>query len=395
MPTRDRLMAPVPGRKIAPQPYAALIALTIFCALNALLWQFFAVEKHPVRGIGVDTARDNMWSGTGSVDVAVDEYAALPQRPTVVLLGSSLMMNTFWLMDRLVNPSLPDVFHYRGSFTLERQLAASGLPEQRVFNLASAGQMISDSYIWANEFLQGEKKPKVVILGIAPRDFYDADLPAIMATMTFKRLVGLENFDRYAPVFLPRWQDKVDFVAAHTCYFYGMRWRLQHETVRAMRQLCMASGLSPRQAKPPSLTDDTQLRQAGFLLEALDAQRWSNSLKEYRGRYHNIDKQDLSVQMGFLGKLLNLCHDRGIKVVLVNMPLSRENRALMPAGFYQQFRARINSIVEQRTAVQYIDLGDANGFGRPDYWDTVHLNDQGGHKLIEQLKAAVVAAARS
>jgi hypothetical protein len=375
--------------------FGALIALVIFCSVNALLWRFAPIDKLPAESAAsAEHARDDLWSGTGAVELVEQQYSSLPQRPTIVLLGSSLVMNTFWLMDHLIDPNLPDLFHYHGSFTMEGRLAASGLPKQHVFNLATAGQMVSDSYIWVNELLVGEKKPNIVVLGVAPRDFYDADLPAILATATFKRLVGLKNFDHYASVFLPRWQDKTDFLATHSCYFYGKRWRLQRETERACEKSFLFLGLIGK--RPVALPQDKEkLRHDGFLLQALEGQRWQSSLREYRGRYQNIDKRDLSVQMGLLGKLADLCHQRGIELILVNMPLSAENRALMPNGFYQRFRQTVRSVVADKPGVEYVDLGDGRMFGRSDFFDSAHLNQEGGHKLLEQITPAIMSASKS
>jgi hypothetical protein len=373
----------------------ALLAFVIFCTVNAFLWRFVPIEKLPTESAASsESMRDDLWSGTGAVDVVEQQYSSLQQRPTIVLLGSSLVMNTFWLMDHLIDPSLPDLFHYHGSFMMEARLSALGLPKQRVFNLATAGQMVSDSYIWVNELLVGEKKPNVIVLGVAPRDFYDADLPAILATSTFKRLVGLKNFDRYASVFLPRWQDKADFLAAHSCYFYGKRWRLQREAERAFEKSFQFLGLVGKQSSVLP-QDKEKLRHDGFLLQALEGQRWQSSLREYRGRYQNIDKQDLSVQMGLLGRLADLCHQRGIKLILVDMPLSMENRALLPNGFYQRFRQSVGKVVSDKPGVEYVDLGASGIFGRSDFFDSAHLNQAGGHKLLEQLTPAIVSASKS
>jgi hypothetical protein len=354
---------------------------------NCLLWTFFSVEKHPVRGSGVDGAGDNMWASTASIDVAADQFAALGKRPNVVLLGSSLIMNTFWLMDRFEDPNLPDVFHWRNSRVLERALTGAGAGERTVFNMANFGQMVSDSYIWTNEFLKGARKPDVVVLGIAPRDFYDADLSALMSTFTFKRIVGLKNFAPYSEAFLPRWQDKLDFVMAHTCFLYGKRWRLQHEVTRGMERSCEMLGITRQKTVVRPSAED--LNRGGFLLAALESERWSNSVKEYRRRYENIGNHDLSVQYGFLSKLLDLCRQRGIKVILVDMPLSSANRNLMPSQFYETFRARVRAIATV-PGVTYIDLGDSTAFTHSDFWDTAHLSQSGGQKLVATILPALV-----
>lgn len=116
-------------------------------------------------------------------------------------------------------------------------------------------------------------------------------------------------------------------------------------------------------------------------------ERWKNSLDEYRGRYRNIADKDLSVQLGFLKKTLDVCGERGIKVILVNMPLTQANRQLFPDHFYRRFREQIQRI-SARPGVKMIDLGENEEFVRQDYWDTTHLNHGGGYKLLKHIVPA-------
>ncbi len=363
---------------------AACWAIGLFIAVNGAL----AVTnvEHKPKGSANDSTRD-LWSGTGSIDLAINGLADLKQRPTVMLLGSSLIMHPFWAMDAEKNPHLPDIFHYHGSTALEDKLADAGAPKQRVYSLAIFGEMISDAYIYVNDFMKGDKKPDVLMFGIAPRDFSDSDLPAPMATFTFKRLVGMDNFPRYAESFLPGWNDKADFVASHSCFFYGKRWRLQHEVQRVVDRFYNALGI-PKENAASVAKPDPDKNTAGFMLNGSAQERWSNSEKEYRRRYHGIGEKDLSIQEGFLKKVLDVCAERHINVVLVNMPLAKKNRDLMPPGFYSRFRAKISSVAA-RPGVRFVDLGESPDFTENDFWDTAHLNHFGGHKLIDQIAPAI------
>ena len=360
---------------------AAFWATGLFLAGNAVLLSL-NTDK-PVTGSANDSTRD-LWSGTGSIALAVNGLAQLKQRPTVVLLGSSLMMHPFWTMDLQINPHIPDFFHYHGSIALERKLAEAGAPGQRVYSLAVFGEMISDGYIYVNDFLKGDKKPDVLVFGIAPRDFSDSDLPSPTATFTFKRLIGLDNFARYADLYIPKWQDKADFVATHACFFYGKRWHLQHEVERAIGRMYNVLKLPKESDALAAGAADASKNTAGFMLSGSTDERWSSSAMEYRRRYHDIATKDLSIQEGFLSRLLEVCSERHIKVVLVNMPLSAKNRTLLPADFYSRFRAKIGSIAA-RPGVKFVDLGDSADFTDVDFWDTAHLDHFGGHKLLDHI----------
>jgi hypothetical protein len=364
---------------------AAVCAFAVFALLNLVLWKSVGEDKP--KGSVRDSVQD-LWNGGGSIDLTVSGFKNLAERPTVVLLGSSLIMHPFWAMDVELNPKIEDIFHHHSSAVLVNELAAAGCPDQRVYSLAVFGEMASDAYIFVNELLKGSKKPDVLVFGIAPRDFGDSFLTAPMSTFTFRKLVGLSNLARYADSYLPGWQDKADFVATHLCYFYGKRWRLQHEIGKGFDRVVRSVGINT--VAPLEQSSIKPKEQPGFLMAGMTKDRWDSSQKEYRQRYRGIGTKDFEVQMGFLQKLLTQCEERGIKVVLVNMPLTDINRDLLPSGFYNEvFRPRVKELAQHARNVKFLDLGEASEFTYADYWDTAHLNNVGGHKLLRHVVPAV------
>lgn len=353
---------------------AVLWAVLIFSSINLFFWN---VDK--------DKQSSDVLTGTGSVDLVSNDFKRLDHAPGVVLIGSSLVMYPFWTMDRdRYGSEIPDIFHHHQSLVLSKTLEQLGWKNCDVYNMAVFGEMVSDAYIYVDEFLKGDKKPEFVIYGIAPRDFHDADLPSPMSTNTFKRLVGLQHAGRYAGLYLPGFQDKVEFLASHVCFFYSKRWRLQHEFDKAVNKAYKAVGFVAADA--PSEAHNNGPAQAGFMLYGDKDERWKSSVSEYTRRYKNIgDSDDLDVQTGFLTRLMDVCNERKIKVIVINMPLSRDNRELLPPGFYDQFRAKVAKMTS-RPGVRFIDLAsNAEDFGRGDYWDTCHLEHGGGYKLLKRL----------
>lgn len=349
---------------------AVIWALLIFAAINFVLWKLAGEEKAAAREVS---------NGTGSVDLSVNEFTAIKKKPQLVLLGSSLVMYPFYAMDIELGRTYGDIFHHHQSFTLDAELKKLGYSDPSCYSLAIFGEMVSDAYILVNEFLKGDKAPDWLVFGIAPRDFSDYDLAAPMATPTFKRLVGLSNLERYASLYLPGWQNQAEFVLSHICYFYGKRWRLQHEFDKVLGKIYKMIGLTVSDRGAQSGES-----QGGFMFSGTAEQVWANSEREYRRRYRNIGEKDLSVQMGFLDRLLEICQERKIKVIVVNMPLTGVNRNLLPPGFYSRFRGEIKECVNRRHG-RYLDLGDSDEFDRIDFCDTAHLNHLGGHKLVRHL----------
>lgn len=367
---------------------SAIAALAFFLTLNAIIWASFPDDSQ-VKGSASDSNRE-LWSGAGSIDITVNGFKALKNAPTVVLLGSSLIMHPFWSMDSELG-DVGDIFHHHESYRLAHDLSVAGINRPSVYSLAVFGEMISDAYIYVNDFLKGEKAPKLVVFGIAPRDFNDADLPVPTASFTFKRLVGLKNIGRYAADYMPNWIERADFTLSHSCFLYGKRWRLQHEIAKGVTRVMGFLGVNDKSAEKT----EAKSEHAGFMLGGTRQERFEISTKEYTRRYKGIGEKDLGVQLGFLKKIFETCQSRHIKLVVVNMPLTPVNRGLLPAGFYSRYREQVRALVNQYAGnTRLIDLGASPLFKDHDYWDTAHLNNLGGHKLLGQIEPTVIDSLR-
>ncbi len=380
-------------------------ALSIFAVINVGLAQFSAMEQRK----SAKAPGGDFWTNPVLIDAAIAEFKAQKPPAKVVLLGSSLVMFPFWAMDASFEHKISDIAHYHKSAALEAALAKSGVGQVPIFSLASAGQMSSDTYLYVNEFLKGDTKPEVLVWGIAPRDFSDSNVKTPTSTVSFQQIVGLQNFIAYSKTFMPRFEDKAEFVANHSCFLYGRRWRLQKEVDKGIERVSqtIARLATFGSAKPvekavqyapakAQLAAPIKRATAGGAISSAEAnallfaatveQRWKSSAKEYAGRYKGIADRDLTVQMACLDKTLKICQDRGIKVVIVNMPLTASNQKLMPEGFYNRFSAEVvKTTAKYSNAVTYLDASHNAVFDDSDYWDTVHMNHKGGAKLLTEI----------
>ena len=381
-------------------------ALAIFTVINLGLAQVSSIQQErSARSAGGD-----FWTNPALIDLAIKEYKEQKPPANVVLLGSSLMMFPFWAMDASFDPKIADIAHYHKSVALQAVLEKNGIKNSSVFSLASAGQMSSDAFLYASEFLKGDTKPEVVVWGIAPRDFADDNVKSPMATVSFKQIVDLHNFSSYAKTFLPRFEDKAEFIANHSCFLYGRRWRFQKEADRTLEKISAAVARvfvgkaadskitatagsavpAPIAAAAAATSANTPDLSISSLLAGTAEQRWETSTREYRGRYKNIAERDLSVQMSCLDNTLKICQERGIKVVLVNMPLTKLNQGLMADGFYQRFNQQVKTLASAYGKdVTLVDMTNQSQFQESDFWDTVHMNHIGGSKLIGGILPAI------
>src|SRR5262249_47757823 len=77
--------------------------------------------------------------------------------------------------------------------------------------------------------------------------------------------------------------------------------------------------------------------------------------ENYRCRYVPVNPEQNGQQFAYFERLLKLCHQRGIKLVVVNMPLSRSNLTLVPDGFYAYYKTRVTQAC-QTNDVEFVDM---------------------------------------
>lgn len=370
--SQSRQMKPSTKKKVA----SFVLAFALFVASNFALFAIFG----PVKSYD-----DDLWNGTGSIDLALKDFNALESKPDIVLLGSSLIMYPFWSMDFARHNDIGDLFHHHRSLTLEEELTRDG-KRPTVFSWAIFGQMASDSFIYANEFLKGDKKPELLIWGIAPRDFNDAELSSPMNTISFQRLVTLSNFNDYGELYLPTFQDKAEFLFSKSVFLYGRRWQIQKEINKGANKVVYIANPAKDPNRKPGFVKEGD----GFKFTGGREEIWEHSTLEYSRRYKNATLDKLRIQLGFMKRLLNLCKQRGIKVLIVNMPLTQTNRDLMPDGFYSDYRNEVAKITKEESAL-YADYGSDPDFKDGDFWDTAHMSHQAGFKLLDKLKPIIEA----
>jgi hypothetical protein len=74
------------------------------------------------------------------------------------------------------------------------------------------------------------------------------------------------------------------------------------------------------------------------------------------------------------------CHDNGIHVLLVNMPITELNMSALAPGVYERYSRDIQAAA-QKSGAQFMDLNDHKQFPRTDFVDTVHMNGYGAIKF--------------
>ena len=331
----------------------------------------------------------------------VRDFEKEKQAPDIVLLGSSLMMAAFHGGDAaLLNVPQNVAFHHK-SVLLERLLKSRFNRDYNTFVFALGGEMASDAFAITSSLLTGPKQPKVIIYGIAPRDFMDHALSSPASTEIFKFMSRMGDLDEVAAESRGSiWEmgeyyfAKGSFVYNHRPDFIYIQHRLANE---AARKLCgykdmdfVKCPLMIRKQAFLELPENNGPNEVMICPPTPADLVFIDNSAEYRYRYKNPNLKQFNSQVGYLERLLKLSDNQGIKVILVNMPLTKENVALMPPSFYNNYMHTVENLAGRYKA-QFLDLNSEQLFPKKYFGDTAHLNVPGGKHFMEVLAEKIGA----
>ncbi len=108
----------------------------------------------------------------------------------------------------------------------------------------------------------------------------------------------------------------------------------------------------------------------------------SQSLVDYKRRYCPPNQKRLQEQLQALDALLRQANAEGIQVILVEMPLTKENLAILQPSQYQQYKAGAKAITTKydTSPVDFEDVG--SHFEDAEFFDSAHLNKQGALRFV-------------
>jgi hypothetical protein len=337
------------------------------------------------------------WSWWTMHDLRTDLH-----NPNIILLGSSLTVNAVADGDANFLHKQLDLTEYRKAAYLDASLHKTIGGTYNTINLSSPGQIPSDSYITLKAALDSGKKPKLVIYGIAPRDFLDGTMSEPAATETFKFLQRIVDVDAVvsdlflSPITNFNWRLQKDV------YLYHYAPNLQESASLLFNRLYLAVlSAVPELRTVPDMTNTKrpillpsyhplELAPGVLMVQITDkasAMRDHNenaNLRDYRDRYRNPDKRIYNSQFKFLGLLADMCKNEGISLVLINMPITEKNAQLLPQKVFQKYLQDVGNLAFAK-GVPFLNLCEFNRYTPFDYRDSVHFNGLGGEKFISRL----------
>ncbi len=360
-----------------------------FAAVNAALVSFVVSTNFAFPGgtIDQDVLSKNLsqspsfgswtwWAAHG--------YFAEPKAPDVVLMGSSLVNSACWAADALTTKSPIDCALHHRVVTLEKQLKEKAfVKDPTVLNVSVQGAGACDYYMMTRGLMEGARKPKVLVLGIAPRDFIDNKIHNLGDTEPFMFYQRYVNFDD-------------DVARAYTNPFAKLlgeiEWKIGRLPLRRLHAavaglFCERDSISKTRAQ-----SESQLRTAlsssvsrvfpgDIVVPATLTEGCFDNTREYSSRYKNPHPKHFENQLFFFEETLKRMNAQNIKVLVVDMPTMLRNRAMLPASFWINYTQQMKNVCARQNA-QYLFLSASPDFVKKDFVDTVHLNFRGGTKLL-------------
>ncbi|MDR3614894.1 MAG: hypothetical protein P4L53_15145 [Candidatus Obscuribacterales bacterium] len=385
--------------------FSFAVALLAFLAINGLVAYNAHFEKKAISQASIESSeyekrQQGPWPWWLS-----RSYLRREKAPDVVLFGSSQMASATFSADSYKSKTDLDCVLYRHNSTLEKEIEARTGNHPETFNLAMGGGMVSDALMMSRALLTEGKKPKLVVLGVNPRDFIDNDLPAASATDSFKFFtpyVSLSDVHK----------------AAYPDFFAHMDWELDQylplKRIRLQMQKDLASEMTAflppeNQAIASNLSDAPlngrnekkflqtisgsigDVKPKEWVVPHFICDAYIDNTKEYLHRYHNSNPALYATEKAFFTAFLKDMQEKHIAVLVVGMPSQDSNRALLPETFWSQFRGFISANCTQYGAT-FEDLTASDKFVRHDFLDTVHLNGYGGDKLFATIADKIAAS---
>ncbi|MBX9688968.1 MAG: DUF1574 domain-containing protein [Candidatus Obscuribacterales bacterium] len=359
-------------------------------ASSVLLWTvsivlicFFSALLIPSRCLN---AADGV---SGTFRVLVTKLASfLPssEEPDIVVLGSSLVLVPAVRCDDKLAGKAPcfDRWYYdryipeytRSSY-LEEQIRKQDGLNLSVKNLGVASSIMSDQFGILKMMIAEKKCPKLIVLGLAPRDFLDNTQQKHLETPT-RQFMREYNEDSVLPdkFSLKELQKSSERIRHHLDKVIAL---LRNTGIKIA---CNFSGHNAA----------VELNSASAYVG--DRPNKLKDLETYKKLYNPPNFTMLSTQTKYLERFLAESKKNGIEVLVVNMPLTRENTDSLDPAALTAYIDTLKS-VSARYGASFLNIGSSSkNYDLSDFEDCCHLNTKGGLKFYGDLIACLNSQAQ-
>ena len=355
--------------------------------LAVLAINIFLVAKDPFGRVDpntIPTAKN--WAYWTTQDFLKEKPA-----PDVVMLGSSIFMNPLWMLEAEHLKRKVDIVVERRSHYLEDAIKKQfpGL-NLSCFNYALPGAMVSDDYMIVRTMFNGERKPKVVVLGLTPLDMTDDDFYCAVSSSHYKYLARFTNTRDLLELAMPRPWQRTEFLVNDGFYLAGRKHDIQGAAVGSMRD-SMGNYLGPLSAQPLQSKEKGDVKDAIYhdevapgiwLAQPVGFDYFKDDTKAFRKKFRFASKDRYQVKLAWLKKFIGLCKEKNIEPLIVNVALPEPAvKGVLPPGVHDSLVNRVANLAREEK-VAYLDLQATGAFDLKDFTDSCHMDASGGRKVM-------------
>lgn len=321
----------------------------------------------------------------------VVNYVVSGKKAYMVVAGSSLVVSPHVLTDgyfEKVPMPVPDPFEYADFLTnyvemahfkkLYAQTSPADvlLPRASIVDLGVPSLMLSDGDLLFEKLQRNDALPESVVLLLAPRDFMDniaatkrnLFVHEINGRITLKELLNSKS----AQEFFANIYNAMDYGGNIWCKQFrtcGQRVALAVKKLgKKPRNETLAWGPTRQAALHNFYFGDGTLPDLGI----------------YKKRYQPADHGRIEEQLAAMDRLLDRLNKESIHTVVVNMPLTKANLALIDQTALREIQTGMKASCA-RAKVRFIDAQQFESWDDSNFVDSVHLNATGGDKFFQAL----------
>lgn len=378
-----------------PQGFRLILASKAFQALLlVILANILLVLFDPFKNVDPDSLPTmKSW-----VFWTTQDYLHQKPSPKVVLLGSSLLMNSVWMQEAEHTQKNIDIaINHRTTYmesVIAKALGENKQDKNACFNFGLPGAMVSDDYMVVRTLFKAEHTPKVAVLCLGPRDLMDTSFSCAGATTHFKYLERFtDTRDLLELSYQSAWP-KINFLMREWIYFVGKKWHAQISTSEKIKQI-LAPTL-PVMATKSLFNEKSEFDkqfafnrsevEKGVFIAKPNAQvvAFFDNGKDWRKRFKNSNDKMFANQLTWLNMTIALLKEKGVVPVIVNLPVSEKGMTCMPGNIYSRHVETLRATAKAQD-ITFIDcMQKENGkFEEADFTDYSHMDASGGKKIID------------
>ncbi len=322
----------------------------------------------------------------------VPTFLASSSNPEVVLMGSSLMLapalhcdSAYIRKESSAQFGQEERASYAKGLYLEKLIKDRYGKSLEVFNFALPGCMMSDAFQLMQELKANDKTPKLVILGVAPRDCMNnqqAVPEETVLSVELKRFHDQHGKREKTAALNPldNLKEKID-VGRKDLVLIRQLINTQIACVRDGGQ----NDLTRLPSKEKQPKEDKALQgNTNSLIATPTRQSIERSVSVYKKHYNPPSAKMANMYLDYLDKTVEFASRNKIPLVVVSMPITKLNKSLLSKEIYTLYQQRSKNAAAKFN-VPYINIDSSSIYEPNDFRDTVHLNAAGGDKFYKEL----------